>query len=519
MNSSYVSSVDSSFSLEPDENIMDSIFKQYERVIVESIITSFGLDFLIKDHHGGDVDTIHNVRQFGKDRDMVYKNKANFDNYNNLEKYNSNLYHSDKRYIERNRQIKREKNLGILKDSYTGKSIGINEKSDLDHVISAKEIHYDAGRVLAGLKGVDLANSHDNLQVTNPHTNRTKKASSMNDFLSKRENEYSESEKYNMRKIDAKSRKAYENKLAKEYYTSPRFAKDVACAAGSVGIKTGFKEMLGFVFMEVWFSVKDEFENLANKFSLGELLSRIGNGIKQGVENAKRKYRQLISKFKEGLVSGVLSSITTTICNIFFTTSKNSIKLIRQMYSSVVQAAKVLFINPDNLLLGERIRAVLKILAAGASVIVGTIVSNSVGQAVAFLPSVLKEIVQTFCGTLVTGIMSCTLLYFLDRSKVMNKLVNAINKVHTISTEVDYFRKQAIYFERYAAQLMNLDIDRFSKEVSMYSNLAFKIENAKTESELNAVLKNALNIIGVTIPWKGEFDSFMNDKNTVLVFE
>ena len=29
-----------------EENVCDSIFQQYERVIVESLITSFGLDFI-----------------------------------------------------------------------------------------------------------------------------------------------------------------------------------------------------------------------------------------------------------------------------------------------------------------------------------------------------------------------------------------------------------------------------------------------------------------------------------------
>ena len=33
---------------DPNENVVQSIFKQYEHVIVQSIITSFGLDFLVK---------------------------------------------------------------------------------------------------------------------------------------------------------------------------------------------------------------------------------------------------------------------------------------------------------------------------------------------------------------------------------------------------------------------------------------------------------------------------------------
>lgn len=67
----------SDFYPEKEDVIMDSLFKQYERVIIESIITSFGLDFIVHDKHGGDVDTINNVRKIDIDEQMVYKNKSN----------------------------------------------------------------------------------------------------------------------------------------------------------------------------------------------------------------------------------------------------------------------------------------------------------------------------------------------------------------------------------------------------------------------------------------------------------
>ncbi|MCD3245450.1 hypothetical protein G8S21_05755 [Clostridium botulinum C] len=519
MKNSYVLDTCSDFFPENNENIMDSIFKQYESVIIESIITSFGLDFIIKDRHGGDVDTIHNVREIGKDKQMTYKNEKNSEDYNNRGKYDSNAYHKDKRYVEKNREVSRQKKTGVLKDVYTGKSIPINGKSDLDHVISAKEIHDDAGRVLAGLKGTDLANSYENLQATNPHTNRTKKADSMDKFINKYGDEYTEVEKMNMRKIDLESRRAYERKIAKAYYTSSKFAKDVAFAAGKLSIKMGLREVLGFIFAEVWFAVKEEFRNINNNFDLGKLFSAIANGIKRGFTNAKTKYKQLLFKLKEGLVTGVISSLTTTICNIFFTTAKNVVKIIRQTYASLVQAAKILFINPDNLMFGERIRAVIKIIATGASVIVGGVVSEAIGKtSVATIP-VVGGIVQRFSGIFVTGIMSCSLLYFFDRSKIMNKLVSVLNNLHSISTEVNYFYKQAEYFERYAAELMKIDIKKFREETEAYYSFALKIDHAKSESELNIVLKNILDIIGVKIPWKGDFDSFMSNKSSGLVFQ
>lgn len=235
--------------------------------------------------------------------------------------------------------------------------------------------------------------------------------------------------------------------------------------------------------------------------------------------SAKEKYKELFMKFKEGAVAGALSSLSTTLCNIFFTTSKNVVKIIRQTYASIVQAAKILFINPDNLPFGERMRAVVKIIATGASVVAGNIVSEFVEKTPIAIVPVIGDIVKTFCGTFVTGIMSCTLLYFLDRSEVINKLVNVLNNLHPMSTEVNYFYQQAEYFEKYAAEIMKIDIDKFHEETETYYSAALRIEEATSETELNSILKEILNKIGAQIPWKGDFDSFMNNKNAVLVFE
>lgn len=63
---------------------------------------------------------------------------------------------------------------GNLYDSYTGEKIKINDKSDLDHTISASGTHEDQGRILAELDGIQLANTSSNLNATSDSTNRSK---------------------------------------------------------------------------------------------------------------------------------------------------------------------------------------------------------------------------------------------------------------------------------------------------------------------------------------------------------
>ncbi len=519
MVNSFLNHASSDFYPEVEDKVMDSIFKQYERVIVESLITSFGLDFIINDKYGGDVDTIHNVRKIGHDEEMSYKNNLNSYNYENRGNYNSSEYHGDKGYIEKNRQVKLDKLNGNLYDAYTSKKISINEKSDLDHTIAAKEIHEDRGRVLAGLRGVDLANSSENLNITNPHTNRTKKADSMDIFIDKYGENYTDKQKEAMKQKDNIARKSYETKIATAYYTSPQFAKDVAYSSGVVGARMGVRQALGFVFAEIWFAIKDEFKKLGKEFDLAKMLIAIGEGIKTGFENAKKKHKELLSKLKDGAVAGALASLTTTLSNIFFTTAKNVVKVIRQSYVSIVEACKVLFINPSNLEFGDMLKEVVKILSVGASVVAGSFAIEAIGKTPLVAMPVIGEVVQGFCGAFVTGILSCTFLYFLDRNENINKLVNSLNSVRTIDSDISRLKRQTEYFEKYSAELMKIDFVKLKEESDILCKIINNLSSVGDERELNTLLRKTIELTGGELPWEGSFDDFMKDSSKGLIFK
>ena len=544
--SSFVAELNNGFAPEPDENVFSSIWNEYERVIMQSLITSFGLDFLVHDQHGGDVDTIHNVREIGKDPNMKYKNAQSQADYANRGEYDTYAYHQDPRYIAINRKVSESKKNGTLQDAYTGKTVAQNADIDLDHAISAKEIHDDPGRVLAGLNGTDLANCEENLKPTDKSINRSMQDKDMEAYLQKWESErpqrqsriselkskgsLSDKERKELAKLEKleqidpdkmraenkKARTAYEAKLAKAYYTSPKFLKDTAVAAGSRGAEMGMRQAMGFVFVEIWMSSKEELQALPPGKDLKDMLEAVANGVKKGVENAKVKYKEILAKFGEGFLSGALASLTTTICNIFFTTAKNLVRCIRQIYASVVEAGKVLLFNPDNLMFGDRIKTSTVILATGASVLVGTVVGELIQKTpIAAIPGV-GTFVTAFCASLVSGLFSCTLLLFLDRSKFMNRIVSALNR---IPSEVNNYKEIADALERLATKLENLDIAKFRADTEKYKSIATKIGAAESEEELNGLLLSAYKVFDIKIPWEGDFDTFMGNRSNHLVFE
>lgn len=543
---SFVAELNSGFSSEPDENVFVSIWNEYERVIMQSLITSFGLDFLAHDQHGGDVDTIHNVRQIGRDSNMVYKNAQNKADYASRGEYNTYQYHQDPRYIAINKKVSDSKKNGTLKDAYTGRTVAQNANIDLDHVISAKEIHDDSGRVLSGLNGTDLANCDDNLKPTDRSINRSMQDKDMEDYLQKWEadrpqrqakinelklkgalsdkerKELSKLEKLEqidpdkMRTENKKTRAAYEAKLAKAYYTSSKFLRDTAVVAGKRGAEMGMRQALGVVFVEIWMSSKEEIQALPPGKDLKDMFEAVAEGVKNGVENAKVKYREVLAKFGEGFLSGTLASLTTTICNIFFTTAKNLVKCIRQIYASVVEAGKILLFNPDDLMFGDRIKTATVILATGASVLIGTAIGELIQKTpIVAIPGV-GPVVTAFCSSLVSGLISCTLLVFLDRSKFMNRVISALNR---IPSEVNNYKEIADALEILAAKLEKLDIAKFRAETEKYRNIAIKIGTAGSEQELNDLLHSAYRVFDIKIPWEDNFDIFMENKSNHLVFE
>lgn len=531
---------------DPDENVFLSIWNEYERVIVQSLITSFGLDFLVQDQYGGDVDTIHNVRKVGKDDNMSYKNEKNKTDYDSRGAYNSTTYHQDSKYIALNRKIKEQKKEGKLVDAYTGKTIAPNEKADQDHVISAKKIHDDPGRILAGLKGEDLANCEENLKPTDRTINRSMQDKDIEEYLKKWEEERPERQRKikelqskrklsdqerkeleKLEKIDGidpakmraenkKARIAYEKKIAKEYYISPQFLKDTAMAAGKRGTEMGMRQAVGFVFVEIWMAAKEELQKMPSNNDLRVIIETTGNGVKKGVERAKTKYKEILEKFGEGFTAGILASVTTTITNIFFTTAKNIVKCIRQIYASIVEAGKVLLFNPDNLIFGERIKTAAIIMATGASVLVGT----SVGELLAKTPIVaipgLGHFIQPFVSTLVSGLLSCTFLVFLDRSKFMNMIIDTLNRIPSLAND---YKVTADIMEKIAAGYEKIDIEKFREETNRYGKIAERMCNAKTEDEMNSILLSAYKTFNIKIPWEGDFDSFMGNRTNQLVFE
>lgn len=127
------------------------------------------------------------------------------------------------------------------------------------------------------------------------------------------------------------------------------------------------------------------FEKHRRSFDAGDFLQDAAEALRAVWQRVQGKFSTFLTSFKDGAIGGVLSSITTTLFNIFFTTKKMMVRLIREMWNNLVQAFKVMVFNPEGLAPGQLAKAVSKLVAAGVAVAAGVVVNEALAGCSSFL--------------------------------------------------------------------------------------------------------------------------------------
>lgn len=514
--------------------------EELEKTIINSLTTSFGLDFLLfKDKQGGEVDTIHNVRN------GVWATDAEKQRFELRGEYDSTPYHRHANYVATGQKDKASQAAGTLKDPYRSKVMAAHEQRNLDHVISAKEIHDDAGRVLAGLSGVELANQSSNLQTTHETVNKSKKQTPINEYLDKlpglisnhekslagdrarltkmpREtpqqqhearaledkirkteskiNELKAVDPEGMRKRDAEARAPYDQQINAAYYTSSKFLHQTARATGSAALAMGTRQMLGLVMAEVWFELREQLPALLDKlkhtFSLEAFVNSISKSLKGIWKRVQARFNDFLVAFKDGVFAGVLGSLTTTVFNIFATTQGMAIKIIRELWGQLVKAIKLMVFNPDQLSFVKQCQAVTSLLSVGVATVVGTMAYT---QLMPFLSFPFGTELAAFAGALVTGLVTLGLNYFLLHSAMARKLwafiesltphVGTVREAQAINAELD----------RYLLELSRLEFNLDVEELQAFTQ---ELEACNDEIQHSAILQQAVEARGIELPFE-----------------
>lgn len=451
--------------------LADLLASSRNQVLV-SVVGPFGLGQIVAayDKVGGNVDTIHNARE------DVYATEREQIQFENRGEYESSKYHGHSGYVSKNRDVAAKKSEGVLVDEYTGLRLSKNDGVDLDHTISASEIHNDRGRVLAEVNGPDVANSSSNLNATERSINRSKKHKSVDAYLqgledkkearltriaelqakvSLTDQERKECKKLmkiedvdpeRLRNKDSIARQHYEGTISVKYYTSNKFIKSTLATSGIEASKMGLQQAIGCVVVDFFAGIFDEIQDAyQNGFkdgvgkdtffeALAERLRRVATAVLDDWKN-------VVVALRDGAISGALSNILTTFINAFWTTAKRIVRMIREGFMSLLRAVKMLVVRPEGMTAAQASDAALKLFASGVLTGVGVIAEEYIEKAL--LPTLSAiPVIGTFGSTVIAaltgglvGIASALVVYSLDKIDLFN--VNTSRRHAFVVEELD----------------------------------------------------------------------------------
>jgi hypothetical protein len=450
-----------------------------KKSVLQSVVMPFGLGHFVAgyDKRGGNVDTVHNVRNgvyVSEKEQMVYENKPKYD------KNMADMVHKDKRYIDQNEKISKAKEDCGVQDAYSDRILSKHDKVDLDHVNSAYQTHNDAGRVLAEISTEKLANIPENLKPTSDSANRSKKAKSPDDFAVFLENtnpkrrlrikeleknrgnltveEQKELKKLNklesvdtkkLREAGEKAKIAQDDKINKKYYSSDKFLKNTIFTSSFEAGKMGLQQSIGLLLTEFFAATFDEISDAYKNGFQDSLKSQsffeaLQVRLFKIAKRVAASWKDALSAFKEGAISGFLSNLVTMLINTLVTTGKRIVRVIREGFLSIMKALKIAMFPSEGMTRAESSDAALKLLATGVTVSLGILAEEAVEKTVlAFFTTHLPPLAPfaptvsvIFVGAM-TGIASSLLVYGLDHLDVFG--VNNQRKHEFVLLELDSF--------------------------------------------------------------------------------
>lgn len=365
----------------------------------------------------------------------------------------------DKRYTNANNAMKEKQRSGNLKDEYTGKTLKINDKANLDHVIPRKQIFENPWRKIADIETSDLANKSENFAATNESLNKSKGAKSNSEYIKNseaREKNLKDQVKRANEKIDKKNISDAEKRNLKA--TNEKKLNDKLAADSKKMLKTE-KKAKKAINKDIAKKVPVKIANKAGKdavkamfvAALFGMLKEIMNALVRYFKAKKQSFDTFIDEMKKALhsffgkikdfikvgVDSIVGSIVGEIIGRFNQKLQKLPNLIKQLFGSIRESISYLS-NPENQTHSTAIKIahISKIITSGL-VAVGAMFLGEyfekyllplpgMGFEIKFLGTI-ANILGMFLASLLTGILGAIIINRLDQF-ISKKLIEENQK-------------------------------------------------------------------------------------------
>lgn len=498
------------------------LFDQCANNALDAVVGHFGFAAVILDaKDGGNVNTTHNVRN------GVYVSEKERQRYANRGEYNSDNYHQDDNYKRISKEQSALKKQGKLEDYMTGKKINANADTDLDHVVAAKTIHDDPARVLAEMDGAKLANAESNLKMTDSSLNRSKKDKSAEKFLADRDkrlkflaekekngaltpSQQKEKDKLlkqkeiqdeNLKEQYKQSKKEIDREVDKTYYTSSKPYKEALITGTQDAAKIAAYSALGVVLKDfikaIIIELKVTFKEFGNE-SLKEILVRFKDRICKVWEELKLKWKDILKGSFEEALQTFFSNLVVFIINIFATTLKSIVQIVRAGFTSLWQAVKIITNPPKDMPKEDIYYEASKIMVTGLISAVTMLGSESVKNSLLTIPGLnallilpipfmsqtigeaLSLCISAACG----AILSTIAIFYMDKWRNDSKIGSLkVQLVAQNGVVMHYKIAQTWFVLGDAYEFFGQVVERGSQNLIMLKDKANQVQNKLKQAE------------------------------------
>ena len=409
-----------------DEAKFDALLTACRDTVISNIIKPFGLaHILFEDRLGGNVTTAHNFEKgheycaTSEDQERYRVWKQDYDrapyekDFKRMRKYI--FKHSDK-----------------IADGYTGKKLSKDGRTELDHITPVHTIDKDPGSNLFMTQGqrMLMANADANLTLTDKSLNRSKNDSDLLEWKEKKASNPLVPGQTNSEKYEIDERLAQEKHRISKRHIEKEILKNQVLKQGSETLKTGAREglkmglqqavglLLHELVIAMFWEVKDIYANGIKSGSIGkellpvmkERLERVGNRVLD-------RWQHVARTFFDGAISGFISNLITVAINMFLTTGRRVVRIIREGLFSLLRAVKMLLLPPEGMTPQQAAHEASKLIAAGLTIAGGIMLEEAIDKLITAVPP-LKPFADVFTTVLVglaTGLATTFLVYSLDK--------------------------------------------------------------------------------------------------------
>ncbi len=333
------------------ENQTSTLLHLCEASAISAITSQFGLASLIIDaRDGGSVTTVHNFEK------GITANEADAARYSDMIANRNGKYLEvrnkvgyDKPLVKRRNEALQNK--AIIIDEYTGRNLPKYGRVHLDHIVSVKEIEssVSANLALSPEERAKIAADKENLALIDGSINQSKGSDEMKVFLNKEDKKTGQrkAEKFGIdeqkaMQKDKKARKfvygeidkAKVKKYSKELLTTG--CKDITKIMAYTVIGVAMREIAQGAITEIKLAFKQR-----GKESFGEIWVRFKTRMSEILDSLKSKWKDLVAgSIEEGLTS-FISNLGVFLTNVFATTLKRFVAMIRAGFVSLKEAVKI----------------------------------------------------------------------------------------------------------------------------------------------------------------------------------